>query len=244
MYSLYLDSSTLPTFIFGLSIHLASQRSICISFPQNQTEKIRFSPESDCVFLPSSRSPTHSHVPISLPDCKNRIFPGSNSKYDITPTLLVLVPSSSLFRINKCVTTTVSSPVTPALIHIIKVVIHQVCHFFILVSVGGVIFSVCNYSSHLLPTACIQNKQLTSCKLHGTSLLYYTTMNEAIYTFIHVQMYMKAKKDFIQEYMPAASPRIFLFYLLSLLSGRVQTNNTTALKHIMYRTVCTVDTCK
>ena len=52
---------------------------------QNQTEKIGFPPESNCLSLPFPQSAIHSHVPVSLPDCENRIFPGSNSNYYITP---------------------------------------------------------------------------------------------------------------------------------------------------------------
>lgn len=87
-------------------IHPVIQRSICLSFPQNQVEKIGFSPECNCLFFPFPQSSIHSHVPLSQSDCTIRIFPGSNSNYYIIPFLLVLILSSSLFPINKSLTTT------------------------------------------------------------------------------------------------------------------------------------------
>lgn len=75
----FIGSNSIPP-----SILPASHPSICVSFPLNQTEKIGFSPESNSVFLPFPQSSIHSHVPLSLPDCENRIFPGSNSNYYIT----------------------------------------------------------------------------------------------------------------------------------------------------------------
>lgn len=115
----------------------ARQTSIHLSSPKNPAEKIGFSPEGNCVFLSFPQSSVRSLLPpLSLPDSKNRIFPGSNSNYYITPPPLSS-PRFSFHPVNRCVNRRCMFVGENTLNSHHHSDNPHVCHFETLLAVGG-----------------------------------------------------------------------------------------------------------